>query len=146
MWTQLLYRISRLPLQLTPLHRDRAAGLGFLAILSRDLSTAFVFALSCVVASSMVKELALEGHSPQTVWLALAVWLGFCLVLVLGPLTRLRNGRSTWYASGALLEYGRLATQAPHRVPSKMDQGVANGEESSWDHPTLRRHRTSTQP
>ena len=29
-WTALLYRISRLPLQLTPLHPDRAAGLGFL--------------------------------------------------------------------------------------------------------------------
>src|SRR5262245_53254804 len=31
-WTALLLRISRLPLQLTPLHPDRSAGLGFLAI------------------------------------------------------------------------------------------------------------------
>ncbi|MCU0248152.1 MAG: hypothetical protein MUC42_16410, partial [Bryobacter sp.] len=34
----------------------------------------FVFALSCVVASSMLKDLALERHGPDTIWLALAVW------------------------------------------------------------------------
>jgi hypothetical protein len=65
-WTLLLLRISRLPLQLTPLHPDRSAGLGFLAIYP-SIFSGFVFALSCVVASSMVKELGLAQHSPETV-------------------------------------------------------------------------------
>jgi hypothetical protein len=127
LWTQLLYRISCLPLQLTPLHPDRAAGLGFLAIYP-GIFNGFVFALSCVVASSMVKELALEGHSPQTVWLALAVWLGICLVLVLGPLLVF-----AWplylVRERALLEYGRLATQHHIAFHRKWIKESRNGEE-----------------
>jgi len=125
------------------LHPDRAAGLGFLAIYP-GIFNGLVFALSSVVASSMVKALAVEGHSPQTVWLALAVWLGICLVLVLGPLLvfawplyRVRER--------ALLEYGRLATQHHIAFDRKWikSRGMAR---SSWDRPIRRRHRTSTQP
>jgi hypothetical protein len=108
-WTQLLFRLSRLPLQLTPLHPDRAGGLGFLSIYP-GIFNGFVFALSCVIASSMVKELALERHSADVVWLALAVWLCLCIVLVLGPLLVF-----AWplyqLRERALLDYGRLATQ-----------------------------------
>ena len=108
-WTQLLFRISRLPLRLTPLHPDHAAGLGFLSIYP-GIFSGFVFALSCVVAASMLKELALHAPSVQIVWLALAVWLGICLIVVLGPLAVF-----AWplyqVREQALLEYGRLATQ-----------------------------------
>jgi hypothetical protein len=108
-WTQLLFRISRLPLRLTPLHPDRAAGLGFLAIYP-GIFNGFIFALSCVIASSMVKEIGLAEHSPQTIWLALAVWVGISLLAVLGPLVVF-----AWplyqLRERALLEYGRLATQ-----------------------------------
>lgn len=108
-WTLLLYRISRLPLQLTPLHPDKAAGLGFLSIYP-SVFTGFVFAMSCVVASSILKELGLETHEPSTVWLALAVWMVFIMGMFLGPLlvfiTPLANERRR-----ALLDYGQLASE-----------------------------------
>src|SRR5262245_26032029 len=69
-WTALLLRISRLPLQLTPLHPDRSAGLGFLAIFP-SIFSGLVFALSCVIASNLSKDLGLQQHGPQTGWVAL---------------------------------------------------------------------------
>ncbi len=110
-WAALLYRISRLPLQLTPLHPDRSAGLGFLAIYP-SIFRGFVFALSCVVASSMLKELSLARHSPETVWFALAGWLAMSLVVFLGPLL-VFVGPLHALRERALLDYGRLA-QAHH--------------------------------
>jgi hypothetical protein len=126
-WTQLLFRISRLRLHLTPLHPDRAAGLGFLAIYP-GIFNGFVFALSCVVASSMVKEIALAQHTPQAIWLALVVWLGICVALVIGPLLVF-----AWplyqMRERALLEYGRLATQHHLAFHRKWVDEARNGEE-----------------
>lgn len=108
-WGTLLYRISRLPLQLTPLHPDRAAGLGFLAIYP-SIFSGFVVALSCVVASSFLKDLSLERHNPETVWIAIAGWLVITLILFLGSL--LVFVRPLYAArERALLDYGRLASQ-----------------------------------
>lgn len=105
----MLYRISRLPLLLTPLHPDRSGGLGFLAIYP-SIFRGFVFALSCVVASAFVKELGLAEHSPETVWFSLAGWLTLILLLFLGPL-RVFTAPLSALRERALLEYGRLASQ-----------------------------------
>ena len=108
-WTALLFRVSRLPLQLTPLHPDRSAGLGFLAIYP-SIFSGFVFAQSSVVASGFVMELSLARYSPDTVWFALAGWIAFNLVLFLGPL--LVFIPPLYFArEQALLDYGRLANQ-----------------------------------
>ncbi|MEA3275316.1 MAG: hypothetical protein U9Q81_08540 [Pseudomonadota bacterium] len=108
-WTALLYRISRLPLQLMPLHPDRSAGLGFLAIYP-SIFSGFLFALSCVVASAMVTDIALEHPGAEAVWFVLAGWLSMCSVLVLGPLLVFVR---PLYAvrERALIEYGRLASR-----------------------------------
>ncbi len=108
-WTALLHRISRLPLQLTALHPDRSAGIGFLAIYP-GVFRGFVFALSCVVASSFLKELGLAEHSPEAVWFALAGWLALILVLFLGPLLVFTSPLLA-LRERSLLEYGRLANQ-----------------------------------
>jgi len=109
LWSALLFRVSRLQLKLTPLHPDRSAGLGFLAIYP-SIFGGFVFALSCVVASSMMKDLSLQQHSTQTVWFALGGWLVVCLVLFLGPLVVFSR---TLYdvRERAYFEYGCLANQ-----------------------------------
>ncbi len=110
-WAMLLYRISRLPLRLMPLHPDRSAGLGFLAIYP-SIFSGFIFALSAVIASSILVDLSLERHDPDTVWVALAGWMALCLIIILGPL--LVFARPVYAArERALLEYGRLA-QAHH--------------------------------
>ncbi len=108
-WTLLLYRISRLSLQLTPLHPDKAAGLGFLSIYP-SVFTGFVFAMSCVVASSILKELKLEAHDPSTVWLALAVWMVFIMGMFLAPLLVFINPLADERRQ-ALLDYGQLASE-----------------------------------
>ncbi len=124
-WAALLHRISRLPLQLTPLHPDRAAGLGFLAIYP-GIFSGFVIALSCTISSSFLKDLALEQHSPQAVWLAMATWLGLCLAFFLGPL--LVFIRPLYLArERALLEYGRLASQ--HHLAFHRKWSARGGEE-----------------
>lgn len=126
-WGVLLYRVSRLPLQLTPLHPDRAAGLGFLAIYPSVFS-GFVFALSCVVASSFLKDLSLERHDPATVWIAIAGWLVITLIMFLGPLLVFSP---TLYAvrERALLDYGRLASQHHLAFHQKWIREARSGED-----------------
>lgn len=106
-WAALLFRIAGLPLQLMPLHPDRAGGLGFLTIFPTIFS-GFVFALGCVAAATMNKALAYATYSQQAIGLAIAAWLVFMLVLVFGPL--LAFVRPLYMArERALLQYGRLA-------------------------------------
>ncbi len=126
-WTALLYRISRLPLQLTPMHPDRSGGLGFLAIYPSVFS-GFVFALSCVVASAMVKEIGLAQHDPATVWYALAGWLAVILVLFLGPLLVFTAPLSA-LRERSLLEYGRLANEHHLAFHRKWIGEVGRGED-----------------
>jgi hypothetical protein len=125
-WTELLFRISRLPLRLSPMHPDHAAGLGFLAIFP-SIFSGFVFALSCVIASSMLKELDLTTHTAETVWLALATWIGICMVLVLGPLL-VFVGPLHAARERALLDYGRLASQHHQAFHRKWIGEAQSGE------------------
>jgi len=126
-WTGLLYRIARMPLQLTPLHPDRSAGLGFLAIYP-SIFNGFIFAQSCVVASAMVRDIGLEHRSGEIVWLAIGFWLVLCLALLLGPLLvfvqplyQLRER--------SLIEYGRLASHHHLAFQRKWVTGEHDGAE-----------------
>jgi hypothetical protein len=126
-WTALLYRISRLPLQLTPLHPDRCAGLGFLAIYPSTFS-GFAFALSAVVASAMVKDIALEHRGPEIVWLTMGLWLAFSLGLFIGPLLAFVR---PLYAlrERALIDYGRLASHHHLAFDRKWLGATTGGDE-----------------
>ena len=106
-WAALLWRASRLPLQLMPLHPDRCGGLGFLALFP-GIFSGLVFALSCVIAASFHKAVTVVGDSDQTIWLAVAAWLVLVSLLFLGPL--LFFARPLYIArETARLQYGRLA-------------------------------------
>jgi hypothetical protein len=126
-WTVLLYRISRLPLQLTPLHPDRAGGLGFLSIYPAVFS-GFIFALSCVIAAEMIKDIGLEDHSAMMVWFALAGWLLVSLGLVIGPLLVFARPLYLLREQG-LIEYGRLASQHHLAFHQKWIEGGRSGKE-----------------
>ncbi len=108
-WTVLLFRVSRLPLQLTPLHPDQAGGLGFMSIYP-SVFNGFVFSMSCVVASSFLKELGLEAHDSSTVWFALTVWMIMINGLFLGPLLVFMKPLSD-SRQQAMLDYGQLASE-----------------------------------
>lgn len=126
-WTALLFRLSRLPLRFTPLHPDGAAGVGFLAIYP-SVFTGFVFAQSSVVAASMVKELSLVRHDPETVWYAMAAWLALNLFLFIGPLLVFVR---PLYAvrQQAVLDYGKLASQHHLAFHRKWMESSASGED-----------------
>jgi hypothetical protein len=131
LWAQLLFRISRLPLQLTALHPDRSAGLGFLAIYP-SIFGGFLFALSCVVASSFLKDLSLVEHSPRTIWFAVGGWLAISLALFLGPLSVF--ARPLYFVrERALLEYGRLGNQHHLAFHRKWIDGERSGEQLLGD-------------
>lgn len=108
-WAALLYRVSRLPLQLIPTHPDRAAGLGFLAIYPSVFS-GFTFALSCVVSATILKDLAVEQRPAEMVWFAVAGWLVLNLMIFLGPLLVFAFPQHV-ARERALIQYGRMATQ-----------------------------------
>lgn len=107
LWARLLAKIARLKLQLTPIHPDRAGGLGFLSLFP-GIFSGYIFAVSSVVSFSFVKALQLSEFSDQVVWFAVAAWLGFVLLVFLAPLlvfvAPLYRTRER-----AMLSYGELA-------------------------------------
>ena len=131
LWSQLLFRISRLPLLLSPPHPDRSAGLGFLAIYPTIFS-GVLFALSCVVASAFLKDLSLVEHSSRTIWFAIGGWLAISVGILLGPL--LVFARPLYLVrERALLEYGRLGSQHHLAFHRKWIEGERGGEQLLGD-------------
>lgn len=108
-WTVLLFQLSRLRLSLTPTHPDRCGGLGFLSLYP-SIFTGFVFALSSVVAVTVLRELEYVDLSTDQIRWMLGGWLALIVTLFIGPLVVfvpvLRAARER-----ALLDYGRLAHQ-----------------------------------
>ncbi len=115
-WTVLLSRISKLPLRLTAMHPDRAGGLIFLALFP-GIFVGFVFALSCVVSSSLMKTMAILMPAQLFIWLAICGWVLLMILIFLAPLF-LFSPLLFRTRERALIEYGRLAQihhQAFHR-------------------------------
>lgn len=107
-WTLLLIRVSRLPLQLTALHPDRAGGLNFLALFP-IIFCGQVFALSCVVSASLMKSMAvLDSASEQLIWVAVAVWVVLMMLIFLAPVLTFSSAMYR-VREHAILEFGRLA-------------------------------------
>ena len=115
-WTVLLLRISRLPLRLIAMHPDRAGGLIFLALFP-GIFVGFVFALSCVVSSSLIKTMALLMPAQLFIWLAIGGWVLLMILIFIAPLFVFTPALFRTREQ-ALIDYGRLAQvhhQAFHR-------------------------------
>jgi len=86
-WSLLLYRVARLPLQLTPLHADRCAGLGFVGLFP-GIFRGLVFALSCVVASLLWKDMAAgeAAHDLEFLRNVAALWVFVVTLVFVSPL------------------------------------------------------------
>jgi hypothetical protein len=86
-WSTLLYHLSRLPMQLRPLHPDRCGGIGFLSLFPGAFR-GFVFALSCVLASLVLKDIQ-SGTVVVTMDIVrgvIAAWALLVALLFLAPL------------------------------------------------------------
>jgi len=109
----LLWRISRLPLQLVPTHPDRVGGLGFLEDVPLIFSLV-IFAMSAVIASRWGHEVLYHDVDVYSFTVPIALFVVALLVLYLGPLASflrslLRLKRLSLLEYGALVgQHGRL--------------------------------------
>jgi len=106
-WTVLLARISGLPLRLNAMHPDRSGGLMFLSLFP-GLFSGFVFALSCVISSSLVKSVALLEPSQIFIWFTIGAWVVLMALVFLAPLL-VFSAPLYRVREQAMIEYGRLA-------------------------------------
>jgi hypothetical protein len=84
LWTSLLWRISRLKLELAPIHPDRAGGLGFLSA-SHEHFVILCFAVGVIVATSLKgPSVSIKGIMTSFISIQIAVTL--CPLLVFLPM------------------------------------------------------------
>jgi hypothetical protein len=121
----LLFRISRLDLQLVPSHPDRAGGLGFLESFPGAWSLV-ALAASAVVSSTWAHEAVYHGVSVQSLRFLMAGFLVLLVAIFSAPLLlfvpKLRQARRK-----AVLEYGALVAEHGRLVHRKwiLREGVA---------------------
>ena len=122
-WFLFLWRVSRLPLRLTPSHPDRAGGLGFLA----GGPTAFapvILALSAVLSALIANRILFQGATLVSFKYEIVAFLILQLVLVLGPLSVFAPTLLALKRQGRR-EYGALAARYTREFHAKWISGAA---------------------
>lgn len=84
-WTQFLWRISRIKLQLNAIHPDRSGGLGFVGIAQASFAP-FIMGVSALYSSIVAKEIVFDGKGLITFAPEIAVLVALFLVFFLAPL------------------------------------------------------------
>jgi len=108
-WYMFLFRVSRLRLQLNPLHPDQAGGLGFLSV-SADAIAPIMIAQTVFLSGLIGNQIWHEKATLPEFQFLIAGIVGFLIVIVLLPFgffaLPMAGARRT-----ALREYGLLAAQ-----------------------------------
>ncbi|MGA8492698.1 MAG: hypothetical protein WB711_19910, partial [Terriglobales bacterium] len=84
-WYRVLWRVSRLDLQLVPTHPDQAGGLGFLGEANR-LFAILIFAYAATGTGVFAAEVLFEKVPIQSFRVPVAVFIVMSLLIFLGPL------------------------------------------------------------
>ena len=113
LWSGFLFRVSRLDLELTPTHPDRAGGLGFLGWGIASFSTVLL-AVSAVLSGSLAGEILFRGSSLAQLKYHVAVFVVLAIAILHAPLLAFA-GRMGAAGSGPCWNSGRSsdATTAP---------------------------------
>jgi hypothetical protein len=122
-WCRLLFQVSRLDLNLVPLHPDRCCGLGFLG----NVASAFaplLIAHSGLVAGFIANRILHEGATFPDYKFELVGMAVFLLVIVLGPLCVFSPKLNGARLAG-LRAYGRLASDYVVGFAGKWTRGAA---------------------
>jgi hypothetical protein len=106
LWSWFLFRVSRLDLDLTPTHPDRAGGLGFLGW---GLATFAIvlLAVSAVLSGSLAGEILFRGSSLDRLKYHVIVFVALAILILHAPLLAF-SGRLGRCRFRALLEFGTL--------------------------------------
>lgn len=105
-WARFLYRISRMDLELTPTHPDRAGGLGFLGWGLVAFATVLA-AVSTVFSAAFAQEILHHGESLDSMKYHVVVFIVVALLVLHAPLLAFAGRLSRCRFSG-LLEFGAL--------------------------------------
>ena len=122
-WTLFLVSVSRLDLQLTPTHADRAGGLDFL----QGMQSAFgmlAFSLSSVLSAQMAVRILYEGARLTSFEGPMIAVLVAVELIFLGPLL-VFTPAMTRAKSNGLLVYGELAARYDRAFEHKWIDGAA---------------------
>jgi len=84
-WALLLFRISKLNLNLLPTHPDRAGGLGILIMAQRNFNLLFV-AIGVILSGALIAQLSADPDSFNTVRNEAIGYIVLSLILILFPL------------------------------------------------------------
>jgi len=105
-WSRFLFRISRLGLELTPTHPDRAGGLGFLGwgLASFGL---VLMAISAVLSGSLAYEIVHRGSSLNILKYHIMIFVVLAIVILHAPLI-VFTGRLARCRFRGLLDFGSL--------------------------------------
>ena len=126
-WCRFLFQVSRLDLNLVPLHPDRCCGLGFVG----NVVTAFaplLLAHSGLVAGFLANRILHEGAALPDYRFELVGMAVFLLVLVFGPLCVFVPKLNAARLAG-LRTYGRLASDYVVGFAGKWTRGGAGDSE-----------------
>lgn len=106
LWSRFLFRISRLGLELTPTHPDRAGGLGFLGwgLASFGL---VLMAISAVLSGSLAYEIVHRGSSLSILKYHIMIFVVLAIVILHAPLI-VFTGRLARCRFRGLLDFGSL--------------------------------------
>jgi hypothetical protein len=127
-WSRFLWQVSRIPLNLSAMHADQAAGLRFLS------TTVFAFiplivAHGALLAGNIANRIFYAAAHLPEFYLEIALLVGFMLLIFLGPLVVFapkvnEAQRRTW------LTYGRLAQRYVRDFEAKWLRPDGVAEES----------------
>ena len=105
-WSWFLFRVSRLGLELTPTHPDRAGGLGFLGWGLASFALVLM-AISAVLSGSLAYEIVHRGSSLNILKYHIMIFVVLAIVILHAPLL-VFTGRLARCRFRGLLDFGSL--------------------------------------
>jgi hypothetical protein len=133
--TRLLWRISRLDLELVATHPDRCGGLGFLEALPNAFALV-IAATAAVLSARWGHDVLYHGTPLASLRLPLAVYLGLVLVISLGPLL-VFVPRLAALKRKSLLTYGALVGRHGRLVERRWLRGEPIDDDALLNAPEL---------
>jgi hypothetical protein len=131
----LLHQISKINLQLTPIHPDRAGGIGFLRTYL-DLIVPFVFALSTLSAGGIAGKILFEGVNLYDLRITILVYVLITVCITITPLLlfarKLHNSKRRNFR-----EYGILSTRYVQDFHDKWITGKIKHEDTLLGSPDI---------
>jgi hypothetical protein len=121
LWFWFLWKVSRLNLQLTADHPDRAGGIGFLGKSSHAFAP-ILFSQGAVLAGLIASRVLYQGQSLRSFKMEAAGLICFLVLFILGPLTMFTPRLARTKRTGSA-EYGLLASRYVFRFREKWIRG-----------------------